>query len=260
MRAHSLALSRAQDAALRLNFALIYSGFELLGGNAACVANMEAFWCGFSCAPDQARFVALRGLENMTDPINGGIVEVLHAVMTIDAAFACGIFESCRLTFTSELAAFTTCEQFLDYQVAEGVKAGAYTEFVYTAPGSPAAADAFSAPLYDCCSYPAALDTPGALGNVTAPCAYCGGSCGAQPCYTGAVPAGSAGGGGGGGADIADTDESPMLGFKWAPLAILYGLLLAASAAVVGVRAWGQKAAGRAKAASAVVDAGKVQV
>jgi len=107
----STCCTAAQDKALQTNFALIYTGFELLGGNAACVANIEAFWCAYTCAPDQARFIAVRGLENMTDPINGGIVTVLHTAMTIDSVFACGIFESCRLTFTSELASFTTCEQ-----------------------------------------------------------------------------------------------------------------------------------------------------
>ena len=242
-----------QDAALSTNFALIYSGFELLGGNAACVANIEAFWCAYSCAGDQARFITVRGVENMTDPINGGVVEVLHTAMTIDADFACGIFESCRLTFTSELASFTTCEQFLDYQVSEGVRSGAFTDFVYTKDDAPGA---FSTPLYDCCSYPAALDTPGAPGNVTAPCAYCQGSCGSTPCYTGAVPAGAAAASSAGSA-IDAVDDSPLYGFQWAPLAGEYGAILAISLAVLGVREYRRRAA--AAAAGARGRAGKIQ-
>lgn len=245
--ASSSCCTTEQDAALNTNFALIYSGFELLGGNAACVANIEAFWCAYTCAPDQARFIAVRGVENITDPINGGIVEVLHTAMTIDAGFACGIFESCRLTFTTELASFTTCEQFLDYQVSQGVRAGAFTDFIYTKGVEPTA---FSTPLYDCCSYPASLDTPGATGNITAPCAYCQGSCGSVPCYTGAVPAGSAAAAGSNAA-IDAVNDGPLYGFQWAPLAGEYGAILALSLVVLGVRAYNRRTSAAAGATRA---------
>ena len=80
---------------------------------------------------------------------------------------------------------------------------------------------------------------------MTAPCAYCGGSCGAQPCYTGAAPAagGAAGGGGASAASLTSFDDSPLYGFQWAPLAILYGLLLSLSLAALAARSWGQASA-----------------
>ncbi len=147
--------------------------------------------------------------------------------------------------------------QFLDYQVAQGVKAGSITDFVYTSPSSPAAVNAFSTPLYDCCSYPASLDTPGATGNVTAPCAYCGGSCGAQPCFTGAAPAGAAGGGASA-ASLTSFDDSPLYGFQWAPLAALYGTLFFLSLAVLVARSWGKSASAAARSSGGAADAGKL--
>ena len=241
-----------QNDALKTNFFLLEVGFgPSLGGNNACVANVEALWCAFSCSPDQGRFVAPAGYANMTDPINPkNIVEVLRTVLTVDATWACGIWESCRLTFTSELASFTTCEQFLEYQVAEAVSKGSYTTFAYAPRDAPRAA-ALSAPLFDCCSYPAALDTPGAAGNVTAPCAYCGGSCGDGSCYTGVMPAGGAGAANATPAgDVTAHDDSPFTGFQVVPLAVEWSLLLAGSLLVLGTRAWGGgDEAARARAA-----------
>ena len=230
-----------QNAALKTNFFLVTLGFgPVVGGNNACVANMEAIWCAFSCAPDQGRFVATDGYANMTDPINPpAVVEVLRTIFTVDAAWACGVWESCRLTFTSELASFATCEQFLEYQVAEAVGKGSYTLFRYAPRDAPRGEGALALPLYDCCSYPASLDTPGAAGNATSPCAFCAGSCGDGSCYTGVVPAGSAGRAVNGtpAGDITAYDDSPFVGFEWAPLALQYSLLLVGSLAVLGVRA-----------------------
>ena len=60
-----------QNKALATNFFLLVAGFYATGGNMACVMNLEAFWCAFTCAPDQARFVDVDGYTNMTDPSSG---------------------------------------------------------------------------------------------------------------------------------------------------------------------------------------------
>jgi hypothetical protein len=61
-----------QNLAIAENKALIQAAFNDLGGNMACVDNIVAMWCAFTCSPNQADFVQTQGFANMTAPFPGG--------------------------------------------------------------------------------------------------------------------------------------------------------------------------------------------
>jgi len=68
---------------------------------------------------------------------------------------------------------------------------------------------------------------------------------------------GGAAGGGASAASLTSFDDSPLYGFKWAPLAVLYGLLVGLSLAALAVRSWG-RASAAARGGGAADDAGKL--
>jgi hypothetical protein len=61
-----------QNLAIAENQALVQAAFYDLGGNMACVDNIIAMWCAFTCSPNQADFVTTQGFANMTAPFPGG--------------------------------------------------------------------------------------------------------------------------------------------------------------------------------------------
>lgn len=134
--ANSLCCTGKQNDALFGNFGAIKSGYLTLGGNDACVANLYSLWCAFTCAPNQADFVVTAGFTNMTDPLNPGSTKeypVLLSTIYLDAYFACGLWESCRSTGTTQLLGEDTCESFLLMQAAHAVTAGgSYTSFQFS--------------------------------------------------------------------------------------------------------------------------------
>lgn len=66
-----------QNNALWGNFLGIVAGFQSLGGNGACVHNVEALWCAFTCSPYQDQFIQINGYENMTGT-NGMCARRVH--------------------------------------------------------------------------------------------------------------------------------------------------------------------------------------
>lgn len=226
---NSSCCNQYQNGKLSFNFFLI-NAFGGAFGNGACVANLQRLWCAFTCAPDQARIIDVNGVV----PTSSG--DALSTTLYVDREWACGLWASCKGVALA--STFSTLEQFLTYQSATGVSIGhSVTAFEYVEPGAPRG---MTAPIFDCCSYPASLDTPGAPGNTSSPCTYCAGTCGTEPCYTGMAPGGAAGGGSSGGNDNGGAIDAPLegalYGFEWLPLAILYGMLALFSALVMGYR------------------------
>ena len=239
-----------QNAALNSNFVEVRSNFGLsLGGNGACMQNVIDFWCAFTCAPDQSRFIDTHGFANMTDPFNilnpTALRTVLLTTYYVDKYWACGIYESCKFAVIPETLGATDCENFLNFLSEGGISAGSYTSFVLTSPAEEPRVETL--PVLDCCSYPAVLDNAaGGAGNTSAPCAYCAGMCGgADLCYTTQASGTAAASGNssspGAGLPAGDAIDAPeqgaMFGFEALPIYILYGLLLAGSAAGLGGRA-----------------------
>lgn len=224
---NSSCCNQYQNGKLSFNFFLI-NAFGGAYGNGACVANLQRLWCSFTCAPDQARILDVNGVVSTPSG------DALATTMYVDREWACGLWASCKGVALA--STFSTLEQFLAYQSSTGVSIGhSITSFEYVEPGAPRG---MTAPVFDCCSYPASLDTPGAPGNTSSPCTYCAGTCGTEPCYTGMAPGGAAGGGSSASSSAAiDAPlDGALYGFEWLPLAVLYGVLALFSAMVVGYR------------------------
>ena len=176
----------AANSQLFLSFILEENslGEPASGGCPACSANVQALWCAMACAPTQSDFVAVLGLRN-----ESGAAPALLVNVTLAQAYADATFASCAgvgLVRSNPLLDSVTL--FLAYMGQQGVAtANALVGFVLSASGG------LALPAYDCCSFPANLTDPGAVGNTSCPCASCLGNCPNSSC------AGSVGGSSGGG-------------------------------------------------------------
>jgi len=231
-----------QNDALNQNFLTLASAYGSdAQGNGACVANIEAMWCAFTCAPDQGRFVDTTGNATMPPPF-GLPHEVLLTTYHIARDWACGIFESCRLTPLVSMFGLADCNAFLEFFSDQAIPSGSYTTFTLTDAADPRAE---SRPLYDCCSYPSSLDNSTQPGNISSIPTSCAGlSGGADVCYTtgrAASPIANATSDWPAGNAVADDDTPVLFGFEWLPVAALYGLLAAGSAAILLGRSLGQR-------------------
>ncbi|RYE85586.1 MAG: hypothetical protein EOO65_00050 [Methanosarcinales archaeon] len=119
-------------------------------------------------------------------------------------------------------ASMHTCEQFFEYQASAAISQGSLTTFNFTEADASPPNTVYSAPLYDCCSYPANMSNP-AAGNTSAPCSACPGVCSGK-CYTGAFGTSNSTQG------VADVTISAMYGFDWVSVVALYGSIAAFTA------------------------------
>jgi hypothetical protein len=161
----------AANSQLFLSFILEENslGEPASGGCPACSANVQDLWCAFACAPNQSDFVAVEGLRNVS-----GSPVALVVNVTLASDYAAATFGSCAgvgLVRSNPLLDSVTL--FLAYMGQQGVAtANALVGFVLSASGA-----GLALPAYNCCSFPANISEPGALGNATCPCASCLGSC-----------------------------------------------------------------------------------
>jgi hypothetical protein len=154
---------------------------------------------------------------------------------------------------------FATCEQFLEYQVEQGITAGTFSNFNFTVDpnrtithnmpvpvneggkevvkylGVPTVVSDgliyMSPAVYDCCNFPINVDNT-TLGNMSAPCIYCAGMCGTpgDVCYTTA----SVAGGNTSSTSLIDAVTlSALYGLDWVAVSATYGTALAVTIGVV---------------------------
>ncbi len=224
-----------QNLLLMVNFLSIQSAFANIdnGGCPACAYNAEAFWCAYTCSPDQDKFLSIVGVEMVPDPTRGGeITEVLHTRVQIQPNFTCAVYGACdKVKTVTETSAMSNAEGFFAYQGQyEAIQHGAYIDFDYVD-----SEDAITAAPYSCCNWPLDRANP-QLGNSSCPCAYCGGMCSGGEC------AGS--GGGDGGIELGELDTPWYFGFQGASTGGVWG---AAGVLIITISWWRWRFSGSGK-------------
>jgi hypothetical protein len=184
-----------QNLLLMVNFLSIQSAFANIdnGGCPACAYNVEAFWCEYSCSPDQDTFLSIIGVADVPDPTRGGeLTEVLQTRIVAHRNYTCAAYGSCdKVAKVTETSAMSNAEGFFAYQGQyEAIQHGAFIDFQFVDDTDPRAPAAMNPPPYSCCSWPLDKTKP-AGGNASCPCAYCGGMCAGGTCAgAGAAPDG----------------------------------------------------------------------
>lgn len=119
-----------QDINLFINENLITLGFGVTsdGGCPACAANMKAFWCAFTCSPEQDRWMKVLG--------NGTAdgAPVLFIEMLVSAEFACATFDSCKNTANAaRISEMHAAEGLFNYlgNGPQAITHGTYVTFTY---------------------------------------------------------------------------------------------------------------------------------
>ena len=113
---------------------LLKNSFNLLGytfGSGAsgcdlCAANLERFWCWFTCAPNQRDFVTAYEDIIVPNPFTPGLnTTVLNVSMIIDAYTACEMYQSCKKTpYVSQVSAMNSAEGLLNFMGSNAVATG----------------------------------------------------------------------------------------------------------------------------------------
>lgn len=214
-----------QNQYLFTNFILINAAFGTEGGGGcpACAANLRQLWCQYTCAPNQADFVDVLGLRNMTDPAADppAVTTVLDVLVRMDKKTACDIYASCRdCSRARQVQTLHTCDGFLDYQGKyEAVGRGNYMNFDYTPQGDEKEALTFDA--YKCENY----TLPGTDTSASCPCGSCRAAC--------ATPSGES-------VDLAEIDAKaqidPVNGAHWSMIGIAYAVITIASIGILFYR------------------------
>lgn len=161
-----------QNQGMAENFKLIASVFgkNSGGGCDACAANLLNLWCGLVCAPDQAAFMAMHlpypSTSYRPDPMTGeDRVKVLELDVTLDKAFMCRVYDSCKNTAIASMSeAMKSSLGFLNYQVQTGaVGHGEYMHLHFTETPAPGDRAAFSHDVFACANYSDAVSNRSAL-------------------------------------------------------------------------------------------------
>ena len=215
-----------------MNFKGIWAAFgDIAGGGCpGCYQNVVNFWCGYTCAPNQADYVVFQGTADKVDPVSEGTYTVGLLDATLNTGYACDMFETCASTGkVKEFSPLQTCEGFMKYQgQTEAIQTGlSFISFNFSggsggggnassaanASAANASSSALSWPLYSCCNFPASITTDSPLPwppsaadgpNTSCPCASCAGMCSGGQCL---------GGGGGAYAGLGESPDNPLLGF-----------------------------------------------
>ena len=84
----------------------MYTNFKALratfgydnGGCDVCAANLQRFWCYFTCSPNQSDFMVLGNVSEYIDPVNQMPILAREVNITLNSDFACEMFSSCSST------------------------------------------------------------------------------------------------------------------------------------------------------------------
>ena len=113
----------AQNTLQGENFKILVASFGSSGGGCdVCAANLQRFWCQYTCSPNQADFVDVGELGIFTNPLTKSTVEARAMTFWVDADTACAIYQSCSKTsFVSELSQTSTSAGFFIFLGENGV-------------------------------------------------------------------------------------------------------------------------------------------
>ncbi|TYZ62226.1 hypothetical protein PybrP1_002086 [[Pythium] brassicae (nom. inval.)] len=228
-----------QNQGMAENFKLVASVFgkNSGGGCDACAANVLSLWCGLTCSPRQHEFLQMRlpfpSTSYRPDPMTGEErVKVLELAVTLDKAFTCRLFDSCRNTAIASMSeAMKSSLGFLNYQVQTGAVGHGQFISLRFADGAQAlnATPAFNHSVLQCANYsevqgkehllPKQAQLLPSIASKSAPkqcpCGACRATCDAHR-----------GGGGGSGSDGIKVVSDPISlfdGFNGGLVALVYG-------------------------------------
>lgn len=221
-----------QNQGMAENFKLLASVFgkNSGGGCDACATNLLNLWCGLVCSPHQSDFMAMAlpfpSTNKRTDPMTGqDNVTVLEMDVTVNKAFTCTLFDSCKNTAIASVSeGMKSSLGFLNYQMQTGaVGHGEYLHLHFTDSNI----TAFDHSVLQCDNYsevdsmmallPKQAQLLPSIASSTAekqcPCGACRRTCEAHS----------------GGADHIDTSDQPISlldGFNTKLVTVIYGLIL----------------------------------
>ncbi|GAB9474861.1 hypothetical protein Gpo141_00011976 [Globisporangium polare] len=117
-----------QNQGMAENFKLLASVFgkNSGGGCDACATNLLNLWCGIVCSPRQSEFMQMHlpfpSTNYRPDPMTGeDHVKVLEMDVTLDKAFTCSVFDSCKNTAIASMSeGMKSSLGFLNYQMQTG--------------------------------------------------------------------------------------------------------------------------------------------
>lgn len=232
-----------QNQGMAENFKLVASVFgkNSGGGCDACAANVLSLWCGLTCSPRQHEFLQMHlpfpSTSYRPDPMTGeDKVKVLELDVTLDKAFTCSLFDSCKNTAIASMSeAMKSSLGFLNYQVQTGAVGHGQFMNLHFADSSKqqeaAATRAFNHSVLQCANYSEVEGTEHLLPKQAqllpsiasksepkqCPCGACRATCDAHR------------GGDSDGIRIVSDPISLLDGFNGELVAIVYGALLAAA-------------------------------
>lgn len=115
-----------QNYAMQYKFSLLDSTFgSQVGGCDICAANLKLLWCYFTCAPNQADFVAAGPQAIVPSPIDGHLMPIFLNNFTVTNSLSCELYNSCqKCPYVTEVSAMQSPQGFLQFQGYEGIPIG----------------------------------------------------------------------------------------------------------------------------------------